>query len=103
MRRQTGRAYLHAEHEAWRAVYAVLCAAEGAYHMATGRLVARSSSMNLKPEIAWQICDAMTSLGADRELLGAIAIWAEGEDDETVLNQLRSSIYKKVICRRPES
>jgi hypothetical protein len=50
----------------------------------------------------------MAELGADQQLLGAIAIWADGEDDERVLNQLRShnrtgSIYKKVICRGSDS
>jgi hypothetical protein len=63
---------------------------------------------NLKREIAWEIYDAMTALGADQELLGAIASWADCEDEEAVLDQLRShnqkgSIYRKVICRSPES
>ncbi len=63
---------------------------------------------DLKPEIAWAIYDAMAALGADQELLGAIAMWAEGEDDEAVLSQLRShnqtgSIFNRVIARKPES
>jgi hypothetical protein len=63
---------------------------------------------NLKREIAWEIYDAMTALGADQELLAAIASWADGEGEEAVLDQLRShnqkgSIYRKVICRSPES
>jgi hypothetical protein len=63
---------------------------------------------NLKREIAWEIYDAMTALGADQELLGAIASWADGEGEEAVLGRLRShnqkgSIYRKVIRRSPES
>jgi hypothetical protein len=70
--------------------------------------VMSETEINLKREIAWEIYDAMAELGADQELLGAIAIWADGKDDERVLNQLRShnrtgSIYKKVICRGSDS
>ena len=62
----------------------------------------------LKREIAWEIYDVMTALGADQELLRNIAMWADGEDEEVVLDQLRShnqkgSIYKKVISRSSES
>ncbi len=62
----------------------------------------------LKREIAWEIYDAMTALGADQELLGTIAMWADGENEKAVLDQLRrhnqkGSIYKKVICRSSES
>jgi hypothetical protein len=100
VRRPESRPNLHAADAARQSVHV-------AGQVATGRLIMPKEN-NHKREIAWEIYDAMTALGADQGLLGAIAGWAEGEDDEAVLSQLRShnqtgSIYRKVIGRSPDS